>query len=126
MIAGGEEIRLPVLSRNVHKDVELVVAIGKEGKNIKAGKAFDFVVGYAIGLDMTLRDVQNEAKEEGHPWTVSKGFDTSAPLSNVIPKERISDPQKLTIICKVNGTVKQQGCTGDMVYPIEKIIEYAS
>lgn len=126
IISGGESIWIPKISHNLHHEVELVVVIGKEGKNISAAAAFDYVLGYAIGLDMTLRDIQNQSKDNGLPWTISKGFDTSAPVSNIIPKSRIADPSKLTIVCKVNGTERQRGSTGNMIFSIPEIIEYTS
>jgi 5-carboxymethyl-2-hydroxymuconate isomerase len=86
----------------------------------------EYVLGYAIGLDMTLRDVQNEAKKKALPWAIAKGFDTSAALSDFIPASEIKDPHKLTIRCSVNGTVRQEGSTSMMMFPIPKIIEFVS
>ena len=126
IIRDGEEIRLPRMSNDVHHEVELVVAIGRDGKNIPASKAVQHILGYAIGLDMTMRDVQTEAKKNGNPWTVSKGFDTSSPISDLIPVTQINDPQDLTICCKVNGVIRQQCSTGKMIFSIDKIIEYIS
>ncbi len=126
IIGNGEEIVIPQISKNVHHEVELVVALGKDARNIRQDDAFDFVAGYAIGLDMTMRDKQNEAKEGGNPWTISKGFDTSAPISRIVSKKNISDPQNLTIECRVNGAIRQRGWTGDMIFTIARIIEYAS
>lgn len=126
LIENGQDICIPGISHNLHHEVELVAAIGKEGKNISAQKAYEYILGYAIGLDMTLRDIQHEAKDKGLPWTVAKGFDTSAPLSAIIPKAQIPDPQNLTILCKVNGATKQHGSTGNMIFSLPKIIEYIS
>src|SRR3989442_391774 len=103
MIRDGEEIVIPSISRQVHHEVELIVAIGKGGKFIRRGDAFGCVLGYGVGLDMTLRDIQTEAKKQGLPWTVAKGFDTSAPVSEIIPAGEIADPHALTICCRVKG-----------------------
>ncbi|MBI1807069.1 MAG: fumarylacetoacetate hydrolase family protein [Ignavibacteria bacterium] len=126
IIRDGDEIKIPRMSHEVHHEVELVVAIGKEGKNIRASDSAGYVLGYAIGLDMTMRDVQNEAKKQGHPWTVAKGFDTSAPVSDIIPAAKINNPRDLTISCKVNGVIRQKSSTRNMIFSIDTIIEYIS
>ena len=126
LIANGEAIVRPPVSKELHHEVELVVVIGKEGKNIPAARAYEYVWGYAVGLDMTLRDLQSTAKNQGLPWSVAKGFDTSAAISEIIPKERISDPHSLEIRCIVNGTLRQKSSTGKMIFTIDRIIEYLS
>jgi len=126
LISNGEPIIRPAISSELHHEVELVVMIGKTGKDIPATKAYDHVGGYAIGLDMTLRDLQAEAKNQGLPWSVAKGFDTSAPVSEIIPKEQIPDPHALEIRCLVNGTVRQQSSTRNMIFAIDRIIAYLS
>lgn len=126
LIKNGENIVLPKISSDVHHEVELVVVIGKGGKSIPASEAYSHVLGYAIGLDMTLRDVQGEAKKNGLPWSIAKGFDTSAPTSDIITADQISDPHNLTITCKVNGQTRQHSSTGKMIFKIEKLIEFIS
>jgi 2-keto-4-pentenoate hydratase/2-oxohepta-3-ene-1,7-dioic acid hydratase in catechol pathway len=126
LIETGEPIVLSNISNDLHHEVELVVAIGKDGKSIPAARAFEHVLGYGVGLDMTLRDVQREAKKQGLPWSVAKGFDTSAPVSEIIPIQHIKNVHDLTIRCTVNGTVRQQTSTSEMIFPVEKIIEYIS
>ena len=86
IIFNGEKIILPKISNNVHHEVELVVLIGKDGKNISETNALDFVEGFGIGLDITMRDLQSDARKIGNPWAVSKGFDTSAPISDFVEK----------------------------------------
>jgi acylpyruvate hydrolase len=122
----GDPVRIPPISLEVHHEVELIVAIGKGGRDIPQSEAFSHVLGYAVGLDMTLRDVQAEAKKKGHPWTVAKGFDTSAPISDILPPSAIGNPHSLTLRCSVNGSVRQEGSTADMVFSIDKIISYLS
>jgi len=126
LLHDGGEVIIPPVSRALHYEAELVVLIGKDGKHIAAGKEFDHVLGYAVGLDMTLRDIQSDAKSKGLPWAVAKGFDTSAPVSSVIEKEKVPDPHNLTLTLKVNGQVRQQAGTGMMMFRIERIIAYLS
>jgi 2-keto-4-pentenoate hydratase/2-oxohepta-3-ene-1,7-dioic acid hydratase in catechol pathway len=126
LIRNGEPICFPSISQNLHHEVELVIVIGKTGKNIPETKSLDHIMGYAVGLDMTLRDVQSKAKKEGLPWTVAKGFDTSAPVSDIIPKQEIPDPAGLTITCRVNGSVRQKSSTRNMIMPVGYIIAYIS
>lgn len=122
---GGQVIR-PAYSLRLEPEVELVVAIGRGGRRIPARTALDHVLGYAVGLDMTLRDVQSEAKRRGHPWTVAKGFDTSAPLSAIVPAARAGDPREMTIELVVNGDLRQRGRVADMILPVPQVIAFVS
>lgn len=126
IIAPGETIVIPPFSHEVHHEVEMVVLIGRQGKNIARVSAFEYVGGYAVGLDMTLRDVQAEAKKKGLPWTVAKGFDTSAPVSPFVPAESVPDPSNLTLSLLVNGEERQRGSTADMLFPVDVLISYLS
>jgi acylpyruvate hydrolase len=126
LINSGENVVLPTISNDVHHEVEMVVAIGKAGRRIPKEIASDFVIGYGVGLDMTLRDVQSAAKKQGLPWTVAKGFDTSAPVSAFVDKQRVPDPQALDILLRVNGTLKQHSNTRNMIFPIDSVISYLS
>lgn len=126
IIHTGEEIVIPTISREVHHEVELVVAIAKTGKNIPPERAHEFILGYGVGLDMTLRDVQTEAKNKGLPWSVAKGFDTSAPVSNIVPTRLVGKPSELVIRCTVNGVVKQQTRVDRMTFSVEEILAYLS
>lgn len=122
----GGTIVIPSISKEVHYEVEMVVAIGRGGKHIARALALDYVSGYAVGLDMTLRDVQAEAKKKGLPWSVAKGFDTSAPISTFVEKEKIRDAHNLDISLKVNGKLRQQSNTRNMIFRIEEMIAYIS
>ncbi len=126
IIRTQESVMLPPMSPNVHHEVELVVMIGKDGKNIPAGSSLEHVAAYAIGLDMTARDLQSEAKEKGNPWSIAKGFDTFAPLGELIPAEEIKDPQNITLKLKVNDFITQNGHTGDMIFSVAYLISYCS
>jgi 2-keto-4-pentenoate hydratase/2-oxohepta-3-ene-1,7-dioic acid hydratase in catechol pathway len=86
-ISDGSDVILPDFSENVHHEVELVVVIGKDCSNVSRKEARNVIAGYGIGIDVTLRDIQQKAKEKGHPWAVAKGFVTSAPISKIIPAD---------------------------------------
>lgn len=126
IIHNGESIILPPLSNDVHHEVELTVLVGKGGKSIPRTSALEHVAGYGVGLDMTMRDVQLEAKKKGLPWTLAKGFDTSAPLSEFVPAAQIGDPALLAIQLKINGAVRQSTSTGNLIFPVDVLIEYVS
>ena len=119
-------VQLPVRSQDVHHEVELVAAVGEGGKNIPQSEALSHVAGYAVGIDLTARDIQSRAKKNGHPWSVAKGFDTFAPLSSFVPGSRIEDPQNLELSLLVNGTIRQQASTGLMIFPVAELISYLS
>lgn len=126
VITNGAPIVIPTMSTNVHHEVELTVLIGKGGKDIPQSNAMEHVAGYGVGLDMTMRDRQGEAKKAGNPWTVSKGFDTSAPLSPFVTAASVADPHDLTITLTVNGTIRQHSSTKHMIFRIDVLIAYLS
>jgi 2-keto-4-pentenoate hydratase/2-oxohepta-3-ene-1,7-dioic acid hydratase in catechol pathway len=126
VIAGGGAIVIPPFSKDVHHEVEMVVLIGRDGKDIPRSSAFDYVAGYGVGLDMTLRDVQADAKKKGLPWSVAKGFDTSAPVSTIVEKMFVEDPHELDISLKVNGTICQKSNTRNMIFHVDHVVSYLS
>jgi 2-keto-4-pentenoate hydratase/2-oxohepta-3-ene-1,7-dioic acid hydratase in catechol pathway len=126
LLDDGEDVVFPPFSRELHHEVEMVVVIGKGGKNIPARTAYEHVAGYAVGLDMTLRDVQDQAKRKGLPWSVAKGFDTSAPVSTIVAKELIDDPHNLNISLRVNGQIRQHSNTNKMIFRIHDAVSYLS
>ncbi|CAG8481355.1 28390_t:CDS:2 [Gigaspora margarita] len=107
----GGSVELPKGSE-VHHEVELGVVIGKNG--------------YALGIDLTARDLQNEVIKKGLPWSAAKGFDTFTPIGDFIPKDLIKDPSNVNLWLKVNGQMKQNGSTKDMVFKIPTLIEHIS
>lgn len=126
IIFDGDKIILPHQSQNVHHEVELVAAIGKSGKNIPEELALSHVAGYAVGIDVTARDIQQKAKGKAHPWSVAKGFDTFAPVSSFIAADKIENPQNINLQLSVNGENRQCGNTQLMIFPIAKLISYLS
>jgi 2-keto-4-pentenoate hydratase/2-oxohepta-3-ene-1,7-dioic acid hydratase in catechol pathway len=119
-------ILLPSFSKEIHYETELVVLIGTGGKNIAETDALKHVAGYAIGLDLTARDLQSQAKAKGHPWLLSKGFDNSACISQFIDRELIPNPNEVSFSMQLNGELKQQANTASMLFTIPIIIQYLS
>jgi fumarylpyruvate hydrolase len=126
VVPSGATLAFPVGTKDVHHEIELVAAIGKGGKNIPVEKALEHVWGYAVGLDMTRRDIQGEAKKMGRPWEMGKSFDESAPMSALRPASKIGHPQKGAIWLKVNGQVKQQGDLAMQIWSLPEQINYLS
>jgi 2-keto-4-pentenoate hydratase/2-oxohepta-3-ene-1,7-dioic acid hydratase in catechol pathway len=126
IIHDGEKIVKPRLANELHYEVEMVVAIGREGKDIAREDAPEHVGGFGVGLDMTLRDIQSDAKKNGLPWSIAKGFDTSAPVSLFVEKANVASPHALALRLRVNGVERQHSNTRNMMFSIEDLIVYAS
>jgi len=126
ILQDGGTIVLPEASRDVHHEVELVVLLGAGGRHVPAADALELVAGYGVGIDVTARDLQAEAKRLGQPWTVAKGFDTFAPVSKFVPAGRVPDPHALVISLGVNGERRQWGQTRDMLFGVGALIGYLS
>lgn len=122
----GSPILRPYYCTDLHHEVELGVVIGKRTQAVTKEAAMEHVAGYALCLDMTARDTQKECKKKGLPWTLAKGFSTSCPVSEFVPKEKIPDPHKLKIWLKVNGQLRQEGETSSMIFSIPHLISYIS
>ncbi len=116
----------PSLTKNLHHEIELVVAIGKGGKNIPAADALSHIYGYAVGLDMTRRDLQNEMKKQGRPWCIGKGFDHSAPIGPITPAALAGDVAHAEIYVQVNGEDRQRSNTSQLIWNIAETIEHLS
>ncbi len=126
VVTDGKDMAYPALSKDVHHEIEMVVALGRGGANISADKALDHVWGYGVGLDMTRRDLQGEAKKMGRPWDTGKAFDQSAPCSALLPVSQCGHPAKGRIYLKVNGQVKQDGDLAMMIWNVPDTIAYLS
>jgi fumarylpyruvate hydrolase len=126
VVPSGSTIAYPVGTKDVHHEIEMVVAIAKGGKNIPVEKALEHVWGYAVGLDMTRRDIQGEAKKMGRPWEMGKSFDDSAPISALRPASAIGHPAKGAIWLKVNGQEKQKGDLAMQIWTVPEQINYLS
>ena len=116
----------PSLTTNLHHEIELVVAIGKGGKNIAAADALSHIYGYAVGLDMTRRDLQNDMKKQGRPWSIGKGFDHSAPIGPITPAAKAGDVGKAGIWLQVNGVDRQRSTVAQLIWNIAETIEHLS
>lgn len=116
----------PSLTANLHHEIELVVAIGKGGKNIAAADALSHIYGYAVGLDMTRRDLQNDMKKQGRPWSIGKGFDHSAPIGPITPAAQAGDVGKAGIWLQVNGVDRQRSTIAQLIWNIAETIEHLS
>ncbi len=126
IIFNGDSIRIPKMSNCLHHEVELGVVIGKKCKNASKEEALDYVLGYLLALDITARDIQAEAKKNGWPWGIAKGFDTFAPISDVLLKNKTIDPNNLELSLSVNGTLRQKANTNQMIFSVEEIIAFIS
>ena len=116
----------PSLTRNLHHEIELVVAIGTGGKNILAADAHKHIFGYAVGLDMTRRDLQGEMKKQGRPWCIGKGFDHSAPIGPITPAAQAGDVANAEIHVQVNGQDRQHSNVSKLIWNIGETIEHLS
>jgi fumarylpyruvate hydrolase len=126
LVPNGATIPFPQVTKDLHHEIELVVAIGKGGADIQSKNALDHVWGYGVGLDMTRRDIQNDAKKLGRPWEMGKGFDNSAPCTALQPAAKIGHPAQGAIWVKVNGVTKQSSDLKEMIWNVSDSIAYLS
>jgi fumarylpyruvate hydrolase len=119
VVANGAVLPYPTRTADLHHEIELVVALGKGGANIDPARALEHVFGYAVGLDLTRRDLQAEAKDKGRPWDTAKGFDGSAPIAAITPGTELGNA---SIWLKVNDTSRQQGRLADMIWSVPEVI----
>ena len=126
VVPGGGGINYPAGTSNLHHEIELVVALGAGGRSVRPEEARDLIFGYAVGLDMTRRDLQSVAKDAGRPWDFGKAFDQSAPLGIIHPVSAVGHPASGAIALDVNGVTKQQADIADMIWAVPDIISYLS
>lgn len=128
VVAAGQTGTMPYPSQtsNLHHEIELVVAIGKGGKNIKAADAAQHIYGYAVGLDMTRRDLQNDMKKQGRPWCIGKAFDHSAPIGPITPLAHAGDVNNADIRLQVNDSDRQRSNVSKLIWNVAETIEHLS
>ena len=119
-------IPYPSLTKDFQHEIELVVAIGTGGKNIKAADAAKHIFGYAVGLDMTRRDLQSEMKKAGRPWCIGKAFDHSSPIGPIVPVAHAGDVNNADLAVTVNGAPRQKSNTAKLIWNVAETIEYLS
>ena len=122
IVESGAEIPFPSRTTSLHHEIELVVAIDKGGERIAVEHALEHVFGYAVGIDLTRRDLQKEAKDKGRPWDTAKGFDRSAPLSDIHAVDDIGHPSNGRIWLDVNGKNRQQGDLNELIWTVPESI----
>ena len=126
VVIDGAPIAYPPETQDFQHEIELVVAVGKDGAVIGAHEALSHVYGYAAGLDMTRRDLQALAKKAGRPWTMAKGFDQSAPIGSIAPASSIGHPDRGAITLSVNGAERQRGDLSDQIWSVPETIAFLS
>lgn len=116
----------PDFSKNIHYETELVIKIDKNGRHIDEKFAYKYYNEIGIGIDFTARDLQAEAKKKGLPWEIAKAFDQSAPIGKFLPKNRFASMKNINFSLKINGELRQQGNSGDMIFTFDQVIAYVS
>jgi fumarylpyruvate hydrolase len=124
VVAPGQDVAYPLATANLHHEIELVVALKGGAEGVTPDEALDLIYGYAVGVDLTRRDLQNAAKDKGQPWDSSKGFDASAPISAI--RKWDGPPPQGRIRLTVNGEVKQDATVADMIWNVPEIVAEAS
>jgi fumarylpyruvate hydrolase len=126
VVAATGTVPYPPLTDDLHHEVEMVVAIGKGGVNLSADEALGHVWGYAVGVDLTRRDLQAVAKKMSRPWDWAKGFDASAPCGPIVPVAATGHPRSGSVSLSVNGEPRQQGDLNELIWPVADVIAYIS
>jgi len=122
IVINNQAVAYPQATSNLHYEVELVVALASGGKDIGTEESLSCVFGYAVGIDLTKRDLQAAARKQGRPWDIAKGFDQSAPISSIITVIEASSPEQTRIALEVNGEIRQDASTAEMIWKVPEII----
>lgn len=126
VLRNNKDFYYPDFTQDLHFECEMVVRIAREGKFIQEKFVRDYIDGVGVGIDLTARDVQSKAKSKGWPWTLAKGFNDAAPVSNFLPIEDFPDLQKVNFRCDINGETRQEGNTAHMIFQVDTLIAYIS
>ena len=126
VLRNNKDFYYPEFTKDLHFECEMVLRISREGKYIQEEYVRDYIDGVGVGIDLTARDIQSEAKKKGLPWTLAKGFNDAAPVSNFLPIEQFPDLQDVHFRCAINGETRQEGHTAKMIYPVANLISYIS
>jgi fumarylpyruvate hydrolase len=126
IVVEGGDFPYPAKSNDVHHEIELVIALKRGGINVPLAQALDCVFGYAVGLDMTRRDLQAECKKHGRPWETAKAFEHSAPLGRIMAASRCGHPKQGAIWLKVDGRIRQEGNLSQLIWKVPEIVSYLS
>lgn len=126
IVHSGSTVPYPTLTKNFHHEIELVVAIGRTCFRVSTAQANDFIYGYAVGIDLTRRDLQMDAMKKGHPWDIGKSFDRSAPCGSIHPASETGVITNAHIWLKVNGETKQDSSTSELIWSVPEIISILS
>jgi len=122
----GSDFPYPPRSNSVHHEIEMIVALSKGGKDIPSDKALDCIFGYAVGIDMTRRDLQEQCKKLQRPWEIGKAFEHSAPMGEIVPASEIGHPDTGAVWLKINGAMRQEGDLNQMIWKVPEMISYLS
>ena len=122
IVLSDSVLAFPLMTSNLHHEVELVVAVGRSGADIPVSEATDHIFGYAVGVDLTRRDLQQAMKEKGRPWEIGKSFSQAAPVGEIQPAWNVGHPREGKISLSVNGELRQEGDLKDMVWGIDEVI----
>jgi len=126
LLCAGNPIILPAYSSDVHYEVELALLVSQRASSINRNEWRSFIGGIGVAIDLTLRDLQQHAKEKGLPWSISKGFDGSCPISSFVTLQENTDLHKLVLKLEVNGKTRQHASTGEMIFKVDELISYIS
>jgi acylpyruvate hydrolase len=126
LLRENKDFYYPEYTRDLHFECEMVVRISREGKYIQPDFVNSYIDGVGLGIDLTARDLQSEAKAKGHPWTLAKGFNGAAPVSEFLPLEEFNDLQDVNFSCSINGVQRQKGHTADMIFSVKDLIVFIS
>ncbi len=124
LLRNNKPVYYPEFTQDLHFECEMVLRISREGKYIQEEFVPDYIDGVGVGLDLTARDIQGEAKQKGWPWTLAKGFNDAAPVSTFLPPERFADLQDIRFRCAINGETRQEGHTALMIFLVRKMMAY--